>query len=84
MSPFAEAQQRAHEIAAAHYAGMFVSMSWGGEYTDSVDVEAQVPADGLMKEIQTRLKVLGYDPGPVDGVIGPKTLAAILAALAKL
>lgn len=27
--------------------------------------------------IQRDLKKLGYDPGPVDGVIGPKTKAAI-------
>lgn len=28
-------------------------------------------------DIQRDLKRLGYDPGPVDGVIGPKTKAAI-------
>lgn len=28
-------------------------------------------------DIQRDLKQLGYDPGPVDGVIGPKTKAAI-------
>lgn len=32
-----------------------------------------------IKEIQTRLKVHGYDPGPIDGKMGPKTRAAIEA-----
>lgn len=30
-------------------------------------------------EIQKRLKALGFDPGPIDGVPGPKTDAAIVA-----
>lgn len=30
-------------------------------------------------KIQRALKELGYDPGPVDNVVGPKTLSAILA-----
>lgn len=29
------------------------------------------------KEVQEALKELGYDPGPVDGDIGPKTKAAV-------
>ena len=29
------------------------------------------------RQIQTALARLGYDPGPVDGVFGPQTLAAI-------
>ena len=35
----------------------------------------------LVKEIQTQLKNKGYDPGPVDGDLGPKTLAAMKAYL---
>lgn len=31
------------------------------------------------REIQTRLKVHGFDPGPIDGLPGPRTSAAIVA-----
>ncbi len=31
----------------------------------------------LVRDIQFALTKLGYDPGPVDGVMGPKTRAAI-------
>jgi len=31
----------------------------------------------IVKEIQTQLKNRGYDPGPIDGDLGPKTLTAI-------
>lgn len=29
------------------------------------------------KEMQRLLRLLGYDPGPIDGIVGPKTRAAI-------
>ena len=35
----------------------------------------------IIKEIQTQLKNKGYDPGPIDGDLGPKTLNAIKAYL---
>lgn len=31
----------------------------------------------IIKEIQTQLKNRGYDPGPIDGDLGPKTLSAV-------
>lgn len=37
-----------------------------------------------VRTIQTRLVAHGYDPGPIDGVMGPKTKAAIEAMQAKL
>lgn len=35
-------------------------------------------------QIQTRLKALGFDPGPIDGLMGRLTLAAIWEALGRL
>ena len=35
----------------------------------------------IIKEIQTQLKSKGYDPGPIDGDLGPKTLNAIKSYL---
>lgn len=32
-----------------------------------------------VRTVQRRLIVHGYDPGPVDGILGPRTLAAIMA-----
>lgn len=32
-----------------------------------------------VRDIQTRLKAAGFDPGPIDGVMGPRTRAAIRA-----
>jgi len=37
--------------------------------------------DKVVKEIQTQLKNKGYDPGPIDGDLGPKTLAAMKSYL---
>ncbi|MDJ0958450.1 MAG: peptidoglycan-binding domain-containing protein [Arenicellales bacterium] len=34
--------------------------------------------DPLVREVQQQLASLGYDPGPVDGVVGPQTLDAIV------
>jgi len=36
------------------------------------------PDDGV-SGIQARLSNLGYDPGPIDGILGPRTEAAITA-----
>ena len=37
----------------------------------------------LIKEIQTQLKNKGYDPGPIDGDLGPKTLNAMKSYLSS-
>jgi hypothetical protein len=34
-----------------------------------------------VKRIQEKLASSGYDPGPIDGVVGPLTLRALMAAL---
>ena len=30
-----------------------------------------------VKGVQARLSNLGYDPGPIDGIVGPRTRAAV-------
>ena len=35
------------------------------------------PDSGLLMRIQTHLKLLGFDPGPIDGIMGRKTYDAI-------
>ena len=37
--------------------------------------------DKIVKEIQSQLKNKGFDPGPIDGDLGPKTLAAMKSYL---
>mgnify|MGYP003342060075 FL=1 len=39
--------------------------------------------DKIVKEIQSQLKNKGFDPGPVDGDLGPKTLAAMKSYLSS-
>jgi len=46
---------------------------------------AEPPADKAdrVKAVQTALKALGFDPGPLDGALGAKTRAAITAYLER-
>jgi peptidoglycan hydrolase-like protein with peptidoglycan-binding domain len=43
--------------------------------------EKKAPANGSedIKKLQEALKAKGQDPGPVDGILGPKTRGAIKA-----
>lgn len=52
----------------------------------SADPHQQATAENLLKQgdrgsqvrtLQTRLELTGHDPGPIDGIFGPKTLAAV-------
>lgn len=36
------------------------------------------PDDNAVKQLQAVLTIAGYDPGPIDGIDGPKTRAAVL------
>jgi len=42
--------------------------------SDLANARRSNPADMVM---QVRLQGLGYDPGPIDGVVGPRTRAAL-------
>ena len=45
-----------------------------------VDVASVTPqADAMTLKVQTALKALGYNPGPLDGIMGPLTRAAVVA-----
>lgn len=39
--------------------------------------------DKIVKEIQSQLKIKGFDPGPIDGDLGPKTIAAMKSYLSS-
>ena len=39
--------------------------------------QARGPGRALVVGIQTELNNLGYDPGPIDGIMGPRTSVAI-------
>jgi murein L,D-transpeptidase YcbB/YkuD len=41
--------------------------------------EAAAPAPRFVREAQRALRDLGYQPGPADGVVGPRTKAALAA-----
>ena len=50
------------------------------ERRDGGAATAPVPWDaGRIRAVQRALAGLGYDPGPVDGAIGPRTRAAVRA-----
>lgn len=88
MSGYTEAKAMANQIArAGNLRNMFVSYSRGCEYCNSEDVEADMAAptvEQLVLAVQKRLNELGTVPRLVeDGLMGPNTLKAILAALVK-
>jgi hypothetical protein len=89
MTPYQEAKQIANQIVSTRYDDMFVTMSWGGEYTNSEDVEAdtmvvQPTVKQLIQQVQKRLNELGNVPHlDEDGIIGRLTLNGILSHLPK-
>jgi peptidoglycan hydrolase-like protein with peptidoglycan-binding domain len=48
---------------------------------EKMEKEAKAPARGSedIKKVQEALKAKGQDPGPIDGIMGPKTQAALRA-----
>jgi Putative peptidoglycan binding domain len=39
--------------------------------------QAAAPAPRFVREAQQTLRQLGYQPGPIDGVVGPRTKSAL-------
>jgi peptidoglycan hydrolase-like protein with peptidoglycan-binding domain len=52
-------------------------MSLGGE--DSINILWQGARGLIVKDLQTRLKKCGFNPGDIDGIFGPSTTAALTA-----
>ena len=52
-----------------------------GAPTKGEKMETEAPMKGSedTKKLQEALKAKGHDPGPIDGVIGPKTKSALSA-----
>jgi cell division ATPase FtsA len=87
---YQDAVNRAKEIADQGYLNMFVTISLGGEYINSYDVEADVAQNGqvttkeMVRAIQAKLNQQGANPKLVeDGLLGRRTLNAILSRLKK-
>jgi TPR repeat protein len=55
--------------------------NYGGAGDAARERFAQLPTRVVVQAVQTELARLGYDPGPADGLAGPRTEAAIQAFL---
>jgi peptidoglycan hydrolase-like protein with peptidoglycan-binding domain len=72
--------QRAHDLALDGVVGPQTRAAMRASRTDSVRPGAGYGSSGgspRVREIQRMLRSLGYDSGPVDGMFGPRTWAAV-------
>lgn len=53
------------------------SAAWTPETTLAASHAVRKPNPGLIREVQQALKDKGHDPGPIDGVLGPKVRSAL-------
>ena len=56
---------------------VFPNVSFSGDFRYEPKSEEYWPSN-LVRAIQRRLKSLGFDPGPIDGIYGPKTKNGIM------
>ncbi len=57
--------------------GMVAQNAYSGDFRYEPRSEEYWPRN-MVRAIQTRLNELGIDPGPIDGLYGPKTRGAIM------
>lgn len=72
------------EAGAAYNSAAFaLQITWlnllneSGCFSDEVQAEALAQLTAYTTALQTDLQRAGYDPGPIDGVYGPETVAAV-------
>ena len=53
--------------------------SWCLKDGSKIALNKKILDGDLVRKVQARLESLGFDPGPIDGKFGPKTLKAVLA-----
>ena len=53
------------------------AQSAGMEFGNSAAAGNQIPGNEKIRREQFRLRDAGFDPGPIDGILGPKTKAAM-------
>jgi D-alanyl-D-alanine carboxypeptidase (penicillin-binding protein 5/6) len=53
--------------------------SWCIKDGPKVALNRKILSSQQVRHVQEKLKALGFDPGPVDGIFGPKTLRAAVA-----
>jgi TPR repeat protein len=58
-----------------------VQQNYGGAGDAARERFTQLPAQAVVQAVQSELARLGFDPGPADGLPGPRTEAAIQAFL---
>ncbi len=69
--------------AAYNSAALALQVAWlnllndAGCFSDQQQAEAAAKLNAYTLALQTDLKRAGYDPGPIDGIYGPQTVAAV-------